>query len=416
LAVDRNLKNVQIAGLFPSFRVSRLLKNLAILSSKTYFKRDISPERTATMRGDNPSQGFMFSFVSPEQRVPENHPLRAIKAMADKILIGLSDTFSEMYSRTGRPSIPPESLLKSMILISLYSIRSDRLFCETLNYNILFRWFLNMNIDGTTFDHSVFSKNRDRLLEHEVAQQFFFNVVQYARQHDLLSDEHFTVDGTLIEAWASLKSFKRKTDECVQRADDDPGNPTVNFHGDKRSNQTHQSTTDPEARLARKGRITAARLCFTGHVLMENRNGLCMDIAVAQASGTAERDNARQQIERQWQRGKRQIKTIGADKGYYTREFVKFLRKHKIKPHIAVPDGKRVPGIDGRTTQRASYQVSQKKRKRVEEIFGWLKTVGGLRKARLRGTALNQLMAHISAASYNLIRMAKLLPLPAVVT
>jgi len=364
------------------------------------------------MRGDTPSQGFMFSYISPEQRVPEHHPLRPIKAMADKILSELSDTFDAMYSRYGRPSIPPESLFKSMILISLFSIRSDRLFCESLSYNILFRWFLDMSIDGTTFDHSVFSKNRDRLLEHAVAQQFFFKVVEYARQQNLLSDEHFTVDGTLIEAWASLKSFKRKTDDCVQRADDDPGNPTVNFHGDKRSNETHESTTDPEARLARKGRITAAKLCFTGHVLMENRNGLCMDIAVTQASGTAERDNAREQIERQWQRGKRRIKTVGADKGYYTREFVKFLRKHKIRPHIAVPDGKRVPGIDGRTTERASYRQSQRKRKRVEEIFGWLKTVGGMRKMRLIGTALNQLQAHISAATYNLIRMAKLITAP----
>jgi transposase len=245
------------------------------------------------MRGHDTKQATMFSVVSPEHRVPQDHPLRPIKAMADDVLASMSRTFGRMYSKVGRPSIPPERLLKAQILIALYSVRSDRMFCEQLDYNLLFRWFLDMNMDEPAFDHSSFTKNRDRLLQHDVAAEFFAAVVERARQLGLMSSEHFTVDGTLIEAWASLKSFRPKDEKPEDRdPPDDPGNPTVNFHGEKRSNETHASTTDPEARLARKGNNQEAKLCFSAHALMENRNGLLVDLRIDHATGTAERESA----------------------------------------------------------------------------------------------------------------------------
>jgi len=264
------------------------------------------------MRGDDTKQATLFSLVSPEQRVPQGHPLRPIKALTERVLSSLSRTFSRMYSKTGRPSIPPERLLKAQILIALYSVRSDRMFCEQLDYNLLFRWFLDMTMDEAGFDHSSFSKNRDRLLEHEVAAKFFGAVVKEARDLGLMSSEHFSVDGTLIEAWASLKSFRPKGEDPGDRdPPDNPSNPTVNFHGEKRRNETHESTTDPEARLARKGNGKEARLCFSAHALMENRNGLLVDLSVGTATGTAEREHALAMLEEHVSDGA----TVAGDKG-----------------------------------------------------------------------------------------------------
>jgi len=358
------------------------------------------------MRGEVTAQQAMFSYVSPEARVPDTHPLRAIKGRADEVLATLERTFDTMYSQTGRPSIPPERLLKSELLIALFSVRGHRLFCEELNYNLLFRWFLDMNLDEPGFDHSTFSQNSERLLQHEVAQRFFDAVVTAARREGLLSDEHFTVDGTLIEAWASLKSVKPKAAPAPPPPDD-PGNPTVNFHGERRTNATHQSTTDPEARLARKGQRKEAKLCFSGHVLMENRHGLCVDLQIAPATGTAERETALTMLRRQARRGIRPG-TLGADKGYHCRDFVRRLRRRRIRPHLARVAERQTPGLDGRTTRTVGYALSQRLRKRVEEIFGWLKTVGGLRKTRVRGIARTQHAAYLVGAAYNLLRISRL--------
>src|SRR5208282_1291816 len=271
------------------------------------------------MRGEADQQIGMLTLVTPEQRVRGDHPLRRVKPLADSVLKDLSPTFEKMYSRTGRPSIPPERLLKASLLMAFYTVRSERLFCEQLDYDLLFRWFLDMGLDEPSFDHSSFSRNRARLLEHDVAREFFTRVVAQARTMELLSDEHFTVDGTLVEAWASLKSFKRKDREPSQPPDD-PGNPTVNFHGERRSNATHQSTTDPEAKLAKKGAGKEAKLCYSANALMENRNGLLIDFAVEPADGHAERNSARAMLETALP-GSRRI-TLGADKGYDTAEFV----------------------------------------------------------------------------------------------
>jgi len=359
------------------------------------------------MRGELNPQGHLFSYFSPAERVPADHPLRHIKHYADEALASLHATFEAMYSDTGRPSIPPERLLKASLLIALYSVRSDQLFCESLDYNILYRWFLDMSLEEASFDASTFSKNRERLIEHDVAAQFFGAVVKLARAKDLLSDEHFTVDGTLIEAWASMKSFRPKSKKAPPP--DDPGNPTVDFHGERHSNATHESTTDPEARLAKKAAGQEARLAFSGNALMENRHGLCLDIHVRQADGYAERAAAREMLARQ---GRKRVKpkTLGADKGYHTKDFVATLRKRGIIPHIAQIDGRKTPGLDGRTTRHAGYAVSQQKRKRIEEIFGWLKTVGGLRQSRLRGIVRTQLLAHLAGAAYNLLRVSRLCP------
>ena len=359
------------------------------------------------MRGSISGQAMLFSYLSPEARVPATHPLRPIKAMADEMLQKLSSTFEAMYSQTGRPSIPPERLLKGELLIALFSIRGHRLFCEMLEYNILFRWFLDMNLDEPIFDHSTFSQNSARLRTHEAAQKFFDTVVQYARGEGLLSDEHFTVDGTLIEAWASLKSVKPKEASPLAALPDDPGNPTVDFHGERRTNATHQSTTDPEARLARKGTGKEAKLCVSGHVLMENRHGLCVDLQIAPATGTAERDTALAMLRRQARRGIRPT-TVGADKGYHTKDFVRRLRRRGIRPHLACIRGRRTPGLDGRTTRHEGYRLSQRLRKKVEEIFGWMKTIGGLRKSRVRGVARTQHVSYLVGAAYNLLRMSRL--------
>jgi len=356
------------------------------------------------MRGRDSKQSTMFSLVSPEARVPADHPLRPIKAMADEVLASMSRTFSRMYSKSGRPSIPPERLLKAQVLTALYTVRSDRMFCEQLDYNLLFRWFLDMNMDEPAFDHSSFTKNRDRLLEHDVAGEFFQAVVDQARARGLLSSEHFAVDGTLIEAWASLKSFRPKDEKPEDREPpDDPSNPTVNFHGEKRGNETHVSTTDPEARLARKGHGKEAKLCFSAHALMENRNGLLVDLRVDHATGTAERENALAMLaENVVVDGA----TVAGDKGYNQRAFVDGCRELGVTPHVA--EKARHSAIDARTTRHAGYRISMAVRKRIEEIFGWAKTIGGFRRTRFQGVARTQQAGYFVGAAYNLLRIANL--------
>lgn len=363
------------------------------------------------MRGTDDKQASMFSVISPERRIPADHPLRRIKAMADEILAELSATFDAMYSKVGRPSIPPERLLKSQILIALYSVRSDRQFCEQLDYNLLFRWFLDMSADEPTFDASSFSRNRDRLLEADVAAKFFAAVVERARAAHLMSHDHFTVDGTLIEAMASLKSFRRR-DEMPEDRDppDDPGNPTVNFHGEKRSNETHASTTDPEAKLARK-RGKESKLSYSAHALMENRNGLIVDFRVEEADGYAERRAALEML--YFDASKDRRITVGGDAGYDTADFVAGCRALNVTPHIAqTRDTRRRSAVDERTTRHPGYLVSQRKRKLVEEIFGWMKTVGGFRRTRFKGRRRTQLAATLVAAAYNMLRICRLIAAP----
>lgn len=362
------------------------------------------------MRGLQDKQTSMWAFVSIEERIPIEHPLRRIKKLADQQLVKLSGVFNQMYSQVGRPSIAPERVLKSLLLMALYSVRSERQLCEQLGYNLLFRWFLDMELEEESFDATVFSKNRERLLEHEVGRLFFEAVVKQAREANLISDDHFSVDGTLIEAWASLKSFRPKGEDRSRDKDpEDPGNRWVDFHGEKRSNQTHESTTDPDSRLIRKGPGKEAKLCYGAHALMENRNGLLVDLEISQATGSAEREAAERLLKRQ-RRKRVRVKSLGADKGYDTQDFVGFLRGRKILPHVAAnTQRKGGSAIDGRTTRHESYTLSQRIRKRVEEIFGWMKTVGGFRKTRFRGTDRTQLAAWWVGAAYNLIRMARLL-------
>ena len=361
------------------------------------------------MRGFDIQQSAMFSYMSPEQRVPANHPLRPIREMVDQALKGLSRKFNEIYSATGRPSIPPEKLLRALLLQVLYTVRSERLLMEQLEYNFLFRWFVGLNMDEPVWVPTVFSKNRDRLLEGDIAERFFAGVLKQAEEADLLSDEHFSVDGTLIEAWASQKSFQRKDRGNEPPTDDDPGNPTVNFHGEKRSNETHASTTDPDARLARKSGGHEAKLAYCGNVLIENRNGLVVDTELLQCNGTAERDAAMLMAERL--DGDDRV-TLAADKAYDTKEFVQEMRQMNVTPHVAQNDGRRGgSAIDERTTRHAGYQVSQRKRKKIEEVFGWLKTVGSLRKTRHRGVLRVGWVFTFAAAAYNLVRMRNLLSL-----
>ena len=361
-----------------------------------------------SMRGQDNQQSDMFSYLSPEQRVRADHPLRAIRAMADLALWSMSARFDEMYSQTGRPSIPPEKLLRAQLLQMLYSIRSERLLMEEIDYSVLFRWFVGMNMDEPVWDVTVFTKNRDRLLDGDVAREFLAEVVRQAQEKKLTSDEHFTVDGTLVEAWASLKSFQQK--DGKNPPPDDPGNPTVDFHGEKRSNQTHESTTDPDAMLARKGNGKEAKLSYNGNLLVENRNGLIITTELFQANGTAERDAALVMLERL--PGDQRV-TVGADKAYDTKDFVAECRNIKVTPHVA-QNLKRSGGsaIDERTTRHVGYAISQKKRKRIEESFGWLKTIALMRKVRHRGIHKVGWVFTFAAAAYNLVRMRNLLASP----
>jgi transposase len=354
------------------------------------------------MRGDDQQQDGMWSYISAEQRVPADHPLRPIRKMADRVLRELSPLFESLYAKTGRPSVPPEKLLRALLLQLLYTIRSERLLMEQLDYNMLFRWFVGLSMDDPVWSPTVFTKNRERLLEGDVARAFFEKVVEQARTRQLLSDEHFTVDGTLIEAWAGHKSFKKK-DEKKPKKPSGPGNPSVDFRGEKRTNDTHASTTDPEARLYRKSHGEGSKLSYLGHVLMENRHGLAVDGCVTQATGRAECEAALEMAAHIPGSGRA---TVGADKAFDTRPFVQGLRDLGMTPHVAqkVSHG----AIDDRTLRHPGYLISQRKRKRIEEIFGWMKTVGLMRKTRHRGRARVDWMFTFALAAYNMVRMRNL--------
>jgi transposase len=352
------------------------------------------------MRGPDEQTSHMFSYLSPEQRVRPDHPLRAMRRMTDEVFAALSPRFATMYSDIGRPSIPPEQLLRALLLQYLYTIRSERLLMEEIDYSVLFRWFVGLGMDDAIWSPTTFSKNRDRLLRSDVAAAFFDAVVAQARAADLLSDEHFTVDGTLLEAWASLKSFRRKDDDATPP--DDPGNPTVNFHGEARRNDTHQSTTDPDAMLARKGPGREAKLSYAGHVLLDNRHGLVANVCVTAATGTAEREAALLLLSTT-----SDAATVGGDKNFDVPSFVAAVRAQGITPHVAQKVAR--SAIDGRTTRHPTYAISQQRRKLVEQVFGWMKTVGGLRKLRHRGGELVDWVVTFAAAAYNLIRLRTLL-------
>jgi transposase len=360
------------------------------------------------MRGNDIQQNELFSYGSLDERVPESHPLRPIRQMVDEALIQMSGRFDEIYGSEGRPSIAPERLLRALLLQMLYSVRSERMLMEQLEYNLLFRWFVGLSANEPVWHPTVFTKNRDRLLEGAVAEEFFSLIVGQARSRKLLSDEHFTVDGTLIEAWAGQKSFQRKGsdhDPLNPPPVDRGSNPTVNWHKQKRTNETHQSLTDSMARLYKKTRGSEARLGYLGHVLTENRNGLVVDVRTTQASGTAERDAALAMLSGKpaWKRV-----TLGGDKGYDTRGFVEATRELHVTPHVAQNNSHRRSAIDERTTRHDGYALSQRKRKRVEEVFGWMKTVALQRKTRFRGLARVGWMFTFAAAAYNLVRMRNL--------
>ena len=361
-------------------------------------------EKNGGMRGTPDPQLAMLTTLSTEDLIPADHPIRRIRVVVDNVLGKLDEVFDAMYATSGRSSVPPESLLKATVLMAMYSIRSERAFCERLNYDLLFKWFLDLRIDEAAFDASTFSKNRQRLLDHDVADEFFAAVVAQAKLRRYVSSDHFSVDGTLLEAWASHKSFKPKdgppTEPPAGR------NSEVQWHGQKRSNDTHQSTTDPEARLARKSNATAAKLCYTGHLLMENRNALIVDAELTAATGYAERDCAVEMLTRLPASKRR--RTVAADKGYDTRDFVAKTRGLGFTPHVAPNTTNRRSAIDGRTTRHAGHHVSQRIRKRVEEPFGWIKTIGGGRKLRYIGQARNRAWFKIEAAVYNLIRITAL--------
>jgi transposase len=357
------------------------------------------------MRGDDVRTENLFSYLSCEARVPQDHPLRPIRMIVDQALTVLSPAFDRLYSEIGRPSIAPEKLLRALLLQAFYSVRSERQLMEQLDYNLLFRWFVGLAMDAPIWDVTVFTKNRDRFLAGEIAAQFFQAVLGQPEVRALLSDEHFTVDGTLIEAWASMKSFKPK----AEAGDEPPAtgggrNGERDFHGERRRNATHASTTDPDARLFRKGRGKEAKLCHMGHLLMENRNGLIVDALLTPATGTAEREAAEAMLGRQ---AGRHRASLGADKGYDAASFVTRVRALNVTPHVAQNTSRR-SAIDGRTTRHPGYQASQRVRKRIEEAFGWIKTVGGLRKTRHRGTERVGWMFTLTAAACNLIRLPKL--------
>jgi transposase len=350
----------------------------------------------------------LFSYGSLEERVPADHPLRPIRGMVDEALQDLSGRFDEIYNEEGRKSIPPERLLRALLLQMLYSVRSERMLMEQLEYNLLFRWFAGLSANEPVWHPTVFTKNRDRLLAGAVAEEFFSLIVNQARKKRLLSDDHFTVDGTLIEAWAGQKSFQRKgkDDDPLNPPPPDRGsNPTMNWHKEKRSNQTHESITDSMARLYKKTSGAEARLGYLGHVLTENRNGLVVDVRLTQASGTAERDAALEMLDN---KPASKPVTLGGDRGYDTRGFVASLRERRVTPHVAQNVSNRRSAIDGRTTRHDGYGVSQRKRKRVEEVFGWIKTVALQRKTRFRGLERVGWMFTFAAAAYNLVRMRNL--------
>jgi transposase len=356
------------------------------------------------MRGSDRTSGSLFSYVDLEARVPARHSLRTIRTLVNEVLTSLDAEFERLYEGTGRQSVAPERLLRASLLQAFYSVRSERQLMEQIDYNLLFRWFVGLGIDDPVWDHSTFSKNRDRLLGADVAAKFLEAVLRHTKVKRFLSDDHFSVDGTLVEAWASLKSFRAKD------GSDDPPSPGRNgerdFHGEKRANDTHESTTDPEAKLYRKGSSQPAKLYFLGHALIENRHGLVVQADATQANGVAERAAALDMIDRQDPGSERRI-TLGADKGYDTSDFVADLRQKRVTPHVA--QKAKGSAIDGRTTRHAGYAVSQQKRKRVEEPFGWAKTIAGLAKIKVRGLARVRHAFTVAMAAYNLIRMPRLL-------
>ena len=357
------------------------------------------------MRGADEQPGSMFSYVSLEARVPADHPLRAIRRITDRALERLSPRFGSLYINFGRPSIPPEKLLRALLLQALYTIRSERQLMEQLDYNLLFRWFVGLGMDDAVWSPTTFTKNRDRLLDGDIAAAFFDAILIHADTAQLLSHEHFTVDGTLLEAWASQKSFRPRDEDPPTEAG---GNPTVNFHGQRRRNATHASTTDPDARLYKKAQGREAHLGYLGHVLMEHRSGLIVDAVVTPADGYGERYAGLEMVERV--PGDHRI-TVAADKAYDDRFFVGELRQLRATPHVAqyAATPRRRSAIDGRTTRHPGYAISQQKRKLVEQGFGWMKTVGGLRKLRHRGGRLVDWIFTFTAAAYNIVRMRRLL-------
>jgi transposase len=360
------------------------------------------------MRGCDDQSGSLFSYIDLEKRIRPDHPLRTIRSLVDDALASLDRAFTDLYAALGRPSIPPGRLLRAMLLQAFYSIRSERLLMERLDYDLLFRWFVGLGIDDPVWDPSTFSKNRDRLLEGDIAARFLTAILALPRVKRLLSHEHFSVDGTLIEAWASMKSFKPKDSTGPNATEPPPGrNPEVNFRGQRRSNETHASTTDPDARLYRKGDGMEAKLCFMGHALMENRNGLIVDACVTQADGHAERIAALAMIE-PWADRPSRI-TLGADEAFDTQDFVNELRAMNVTPHVAQNTAGRRSAIDGRVTRHQGYALSQRIRERIEEVFGWGKAIAGLGKTRFRGRARVGLAFGFAAVAYNLVRLPRLL-------
>ena len=362
------------------------------------------------MRGEDRRTGSLFSYVDLEARVGKDHPLRAIRLLVNEALAALASEFAALYAPIGRPSIPAEKLLRAMLLQAFYSIRPERQLMERLEFDFLFRWFVGLGIDDAVWDHSVFSKNRDRLLEGEIAAKFLNAILAQPRVKRLLSAEHFSVDGTLIEAWASMKSFKPKDGANDPPAEGGGRNKEADFHGEKRSNETHVSTSDPEARLYRKGTGKEAKLCFIGHALMENRHGLFVDACLTPADGHAERIAALHMIEPRADRPR--AITLGADKAYDAEDFVNELRAMKVTPHVAQNTSGRTSAIDGRTTRHAGYAISQRIRKRIEEGFGWIKTIAGQEKTRFRGRDRVGWAFTFAAAAYNLARLPKLMAAP----
>ena len=362
------------------------------------------------MRGPAERQAKMLMGVTVEDFIPAGHPIRRVRKLVDDLLVTLSPQLTAMYAPDGRYSVPPEHLIKASLLMAFYSIRSERQFCERPQYDLLFKWFLGLNITDNAFDHSTFSKNRKRLLEHDLAEALLGEVVREARKRRLISEDHFSVDGTLLQAWASQKSVRPRDDQDPP-AKGGGRNPEVDFHGEKRTNETHVSKTDPEALFARKGRGQEARLSYAGHILMENRNGLILELLVTQATGTAEREAALAMLDRR--RLPRKRVTLAADKGYDTRAFVEELRQRGVTPHVTQNTSNRRSAIDRRTTQHPGYAISQRIRKQIEECFGWIKTVGCGRKLRYIGKAKNQLWATLTAIALNLVRMANIEAQPA---